>query len=198
MKRIIYGYLIGLLAFVPLSQADIVDWEADDDGDGAIVCDCAFDDVSYELEVDGVQYWWPGHVEGWFETDTETDPIVWFRNTVTNDMTVEPYLWTDFHITMTMNKTFSILDAFTSNDGWTHSYTPTATYDSGLGLWVGTVDYVMESGGVPIDEMEDGQFDFKVSWLGSMTFCMEYIPTPEPCTLALLGLGGLFFRRLRR
>ncbi|UCG32359.1 MAG: PEP-CTERM sorting domain-containing protein [Phycisphaerales bacterium] len=200
MRLSSFGYLIGMLAVVPFARADIIDWDAADDGDGAIVCTTAFDDVGYVLDVDGVQYWWPGHVEGYFTTDTEQDPTVWFRNTVTNDMTVPPYVWTDFHITMQMNKTFNILDAFTSNTGWSYSYTPTATWDGDLGLWVGSVDFVMDPGGEPIDGtlIADGQFDFQVSWVGSMTFCMEYIPTPEPAALALLGLGGLFLRRLRR
>ena len=198
MKLSSFVYLIGMFVVVPFAQADIIDWDAADDGDGAIVCTTSFNDTTYELDVDGVQYWHPGHVEGYFTTDTEQDPTVWFRNTMTNDMTVPPYVWTDFHITMTMNKTFNILDAFTSNTGWDYSYTPTATYDGDLGLWVGSVDFVMDPGGEPIGDMEDGQFDFQVSWVGSMTFCMEYIPTPEPATVGLMGLAGLALLRRRR
>jgi hypothetical protein len=192
-RNLILGFLALAATTLPAS-GDITDWYAADDGDGAIVCTTAWDPMLYELAVDGVQYWHPGHVLGWFTTDTEDDPTIWVRNTVTNEGDVPPLVWTDYHIDITMNKTFDILDAATLVN-WDYTYTPTATYDPDLGLWVGTVDYVMGMGGSPVNMGEDGEFDFKISFLGSIEWCEAMTPTPEPATLALLGLGALLIRR---
>jgi hypothetical protein len=196
MRRTSLIGLVTVIAIVFPANADIIDWDAADDGDGAIVCTTEWDEITYELFVDGVQYWDPGHVLGYFTTDTEADPTVWFRNSVVNEYDIEPLVWTDYHITMTMNKTFNILAADTMDD-WSYSYTPTATYDPDLALWVGTVDYVMDAGGEPIDYLDEGQFDFQVSFVGSVTFCQEMVPTPEPSGLLILGLGALLLRRPR-
>ena len=53
----------------------------------------------------------------------------------------------------------------------------------------------MGSGGSSVNVGDDGQFDYRISFLGSIAYCQEMIPTPEPGSLLLLSLGGLLIRR---
>jgi len=192
MKIPLVGVL-ALLAATPFAGASIIGAEAADDGDGAVVCVATWDGDTSTMNVDGVQNWWPGHVLGTVTTDTELDPIMWVRNTITNSADVLPLVWTDFHINLSMNKTYTFLAA-TTLPSWTANYTQ-PTYDSGTGKWIGQVDYVMGSGGSSVNVGDDGQFDYRISFLGSIAYCQEMIPTPEPGSLLLLSLGGLLIRR---
>ena len=101
-----------MMSGAPLVSADIIGWDLDDDGDGAVEMDWAtWDSGTYTVAEQCVQNWWPGHLLGSFTTDTEEDPTVWIRNTVINDGDVQPFIWTDFHINIYMSKPFTILTA---------------------------------------------------------------------------------------
>lgn len=182
--------LVLLLAMGALANADIIDWNCGDDGDGAIVMNSVtWDEPTYTMTCNGTQHWWPAHIRGDFTTDTELDPTVWVRNTVLNDAEVFPLIWTDYHINIYLNKEFTILDAATLPD-WTVS---NITQPSLVGSqWIGTVDYLA---GTPINVGDWGEFDVKISFMGSIAYTMELIPTPEPATMLLAGLGLLLVRR---
>lgn len=174
-----------------VASADIIDWNCGADGDGAIIMNSVtWNDATYTLNANGNQYWWPAHILGDFTTDTELDPTVWVRNTVLNDGEVEPLVWTDYHINISMNKVFTIDDAATLPD-WTFNIGPVVQQGT---QWVGTVDYFA---GTPVTLGNWGEFDLKISFLGSISFTQELIPTPEPATLVLLAFGGLALLRRR-
>jgi len=190
---------VGFILAGSAAQADIVDWDCQDDGDGAIVMtnQTLVDNGGYyELTADCEQYDYPGHVEGWFDTDTETDPIVWIIETVDN---ATDFDWTDYHIDIGMDKDFQITGVIAPPD-WTWTITPPVAgqplpshTNPGTG-WVGSVDYYA---GTPIEIGQSGNFGLIVSFEGSVAFCTEQVPTPEPATLALLAFGGLLVRRRR-
>lgn len=204
MRKVVLCAL-AVLATASLAQANIIAWNCDDDGDGAIVMDTpTFSQLGvaeYQLTMTGVQDWWPAHVEGDFTTDEEGDPTVWIIETVENSASIQPLVWTDYHIDIGMNKTFSIVGVVAPPD-WTWAITQPnpaggqqlPNQPPGTLGYVGTIDYYA---GTPIAPGQSGNFGLVVSFLGSVQFCTEQIPTPEPASMTLLVLGGLAMLRRR-
>ena len=190
-----------LLLLSPCVNASITGYTCDDDGDGAIVMgpnSLTLNGSGYDLEMDCTQNWYPGHILGDF-TATPEDPIVRFIEDIDNDT---DFAWTDYHISIGMdNSTFSILtDGLLVPTGWTADVTAVAAgqIPNGCGPgYVGSIDYVMGTGGSPIPIGEIGTFGFKISFTGNASFCMEQIPTPEPTSIVLLGLGAMALIRKR-
>jgi len=193
MRKSLVFAAVMVLALALSARASIVDWNCADDGDGAIVMGTpTWNEVSgeYYLTMSGTQYWYPAHVEGDFTTDTELDPTVWLIETVENQTT---FNWTGYIITIGMTKNFTISSVIAPDD-WTWVINAPVSGqpipNDGTG-WVGSVVYTYGGPGTEIAIGQSGDFGFKMSFLGSVAFCTEQIPTPEPTTLALLAVGAL-------
>jgi hypothetical protein len=183
-------------------NASIVSWNCDDDGDGAIVMGAPTwvdnGGGDYTLSMSGAQYWAPGHVAGSFTTDTPGDPTVRIIEDVQNDT---GFAWSDYHIAIGMTQTFSFVSSgLLAPIGWTAVVTapsyPQTMPNGGTG-WVGMIDYYQSAGSV-VAIGDVGTFGFKVSFDGSIQYCTQQYPTPEPTTILLLGLGAMSVIRRRR
>jgi hypothetical protein len=189
-----------VLAVVLPASADITSWSCKDDNDGAIVMGTpTWDENTYTLSMSCKQYWSPGNLLGDFTTDTNGDPSVWILQSVDN---YTNFAWTDYHIDIGMDKTFSITSVVTPLN-WTSVVTqplPALPLPLGGGTgWVGRVDYYVGTGS-PIALLGSGDFGLKIAFIGSVEFSTAQEPTgvPEPCTLALLSLGMLALNRRKR
>jgi hypothetical protein len=210
MGRYISAILFSLILLFAVStvNASIESWTCTDDKDGGIVMNpgtwAVVDPVKYDyqLSLTGTQNFGPAHVVGDFQTDTELDPTVRILQDVTNDT---GFAWTGYQITIGMTKSFSFVDAgLMMPNGWTAitgSVLPNqplpGDISPGTG-WVGTISYSKGLTGAAIDIGSDGTFGFKVSFLGSTNFYTAQVPTPEPTTILLLGLGAMSVIRRRR
>jgi hypothetical protein len=199
------SWLVGLLvvaAVSPLANAYITGIACEADGDGAITCSSTWEYTNTEmteanLNITETMYRSGGHVQGDVFTDTEEDPIVWILKTVenaTNDT------WTGYHFNIFMDKSFEIVSAMTM-PGWTFTVTPASagayTDIDGRpwGFW-GAVDYVSTGSSYDIAPGGFGDFGARISFLGTVQFEVEQMyVVPEPISMALLALGGLFLRR---
>ncbi|MFH1419060.1 MAG: hypothetical protein ABII12_12345 [Planctomycetota bacterium] len=178
--------------------ADVVNANCYDDGDGAVTMGAwswSWDDPSdtATMNVPEVQHWGPAHIFTEFITDTPEDPSAWVIKEVENDTTFD---WTDYHINVSLDKPFTIVTA-TSPDGWLAPVITPAT-DQGGGLWLGWVDYYYDGAGTEIAIGSTGEFGVKLNFAGTVSFCMEQIPTPEPSTACLLAVSAIMLLRRRR
>jgi len=199
--------IVVLLAWSSVGKADIIAYGAADDGDGVIVCTSHWDVYNtgtgeYTLGIVGNHNEWAaGHIgkdpvtgvgdPAYFTTSSELDPTVTMHNTIDNDT---GFSWTGYNIKVSMNKAFTLSEPTvyygdTTQPGWAWTGASLTVTPVSPSLWVGEVKY---SGGTPIP---DGSgvldFSYKMSFLGSVQYCQEMTPVPEPATLALLGMAGL-------
>lgn len=206
MKKSIFVLaILGLSLFVSSANAGIVDWNCAADGDGAIVMDPTMEwsngghegDIPiYNLGMTGIQNEGPAHVEGEFITDTPEDPIVWIMEDVDNNT---GFTWTGYEFKVYMDKTFSISNAM-APAGWNFVITqPTSghlfPHTTNTYGWMGLVMFTSTPGN-EIANGDMGSFAVRLNFAGTVAFCTEQTPIPEPATMSILGLGALaLFRR---
>jgi len=198
MGQRVSAFLCILLLFAVSSvNATIVDWSCTNDSANFVISSPPVW-TQDGITIDGSQSGKPAILSGSITTDTEGfDPTVGIIEDVQNDTS---FAWTDYHIAIGMNKTFSILNTgLMTPDGWYSVITavaPGITPTGGNG-WVGTVDYYQGTGD-PVAIGDDGLFGFKVSFTGSTLYCTGQNPTPEPTMIILLGLGAIAVIKRRR
>ena len=188
MKIRMLAIMAALLAGAGFSRADIIGNTIADDGDGVITCYTygflKTGDHAFQLNIDGVQNLWDiGNIKGDIITDTETDPKLTLFNEIDNDTGVT---WNDYHVTITMSKSFSFSDVAVTNGGWTFITTqPTQVGPD----WIGTIDYyagnLVPNGGT-LD------FSYAMTFTGGASFEEDLMPStvPEPTVVGCF-LSGL-------
>ena len=195
---------VAFLAITSTVNADIIDWNCGSDGDGGIdMSSAAWADLApeggipaYELRMDTIQNESLAHMEGDFITDTELDPIVWLIEDVDNNT---GFTWTGYQFYVYMTKSFSI-NAVMAPEDWSYQITaPIAgqvfPHQEGeinpVTGWMGLISFTADNPAAAILDGGMGSFGAKLAFIGTVQFCTEQIPTPEPATLGILGLGAL-------
>ncbi len=201
--RKIFLSLALLLTMAAMVNANIVDVICDDDGDGGISMDpnqsiiTGLGTKDLTLTMECVQHEALAHVQGDFIADDPNDPSVFIVEDIVNDT---DFAWTGYEFYIGMSKIFTISeleDYIIAPAGWTWNVNqPTGPQEMPNG-GTGYVGSVIFSGGDPIAINSEASFGLKVSFAGSIAFCTEQIPTPEPISLALMALGGLGLIRRR-
>jgi MYXO-CTERM domain-containing protein len=203
-----HTWLMALLAILALgmpASAGITNHNCDDDGDGAIVMTTQtlnYEGIEegiklYTLDVTAAQYDVSANMFGDFTVDD--DPRVWITQGVENDTT---FAWKDYHLVLGMTQSFTVL-ATSSPDGWVAPTVSDVTEgtvghgDAQVTGYMVTVDYLWGGEGTEVAIGDDGSFGIKVQFSGSVAFCTEQTPTPEPGSLALIGMGALALLRRR-
>jgi hypothetical protein len=209
MRKI--GFLVACLSVMlfvsSTASAGIVGWNCGADGDGAIetVGDLAWDDTlpaeegisAYELRMDAQQFSGPAHMEGDFTV--EGDPIVYLMEDVDNQT---DFTWTAYDFKVFMTQPFTITTAF-APFGWDYTISPISgpgvvfPHDSGTGYLIDVL-FTSTDSQYDIDPTEVGTFGVRMQFDGSVAFCTEQTPIPEPATLAMLGLGALGLLRRKK
>ena len=189
--------MAALLAGAGFSRANIISNSIAADGDLVMTCNVygfiTNGPGDFQLSIDGTHNLWDaGHIQGDIITDTELDPTLTLFNEIDNDTGVT---WNDYHVKVTMSKSFSFSNVAVTNGGWTFNTTTPVQVGSD---WIGYIDYfagnLVPNGGT-LD------FSYAISFLGSVSFQEELTPStvPEPGTFALMvcGLTGLLVMRRR-
>jgi hypothetical protein len=186
-----------LLASAGFSRANIIDNTITNDSDGVITCSVygflTNGPGSFQLSIDGVHHRWDtGHILGDIITDTEIDPTLALFNSIDNDTGIT---WNDYHVEVTMNKSFTLTNVGVGNAGWTFTITAPAPVDTN---WVGAIDY---TAGTPVPDSGTLDFNYSMVFSGGAKFQEALTPStiPEPGTFALMvcGLTGLLVMRRR-
>ncbi len=211
MRRVLLLLAI-VAALASVAQADLIGYNCDDDGDGVISMNPVESEwldlgpngegiSQYRLNLFCQQHEFAaGHIEGDFTADPEDpDPIVYLVQSVDN---YTDFIWTDYHITVGMDKPFTIISVMAPGD-WTYSPIPPISSVAGPlpsheNPGDGQIANVDFYAGTPIEPGQSGIFGVVLQFTGSVNFCTEQYPTPEPATLGMLGLGALVLRRKRR
>ena len=197
MKLRILALSAVLFAGTTFTHANIIGNTLTNDSDGVLACYTygftQTGQTDFQLSIDGVHHRFePGDILGNIYTDTELDPSLTLNHSIDNDTGID---WTDYHVEITLNKSFTITAA-TVDSPWTYAITAPSLIGSS---WIGSVDYYGPAN--PILAGGTLNFGYTMNFTGSVAFSEQLTPTsvPEPATFAvvLCGLAGLFILQRR-
>jgi hypothetical protein len=197
------GCVVGLLVLVATASANagIVGTPYANSITDAASAVCVWEPSTGTLMLQEVMYRSPAYVQGGAETDVVGDPTILIAKYITNST---GDTWTGYHFNIYMDQPFSI-DSALMPTGWDYAITPGSVgsfFDMDGRPWAawGAVDYVATAPQyyIPSNNVPPVLFGASVSFLQSVQFEVEQEGiVPEPVSLALLALGGLFLRRCR-
>jgi hypothetical protein len=199
MKKFLGAFLLVFLLTVSVN-ATIDSYNCAADGDGVI--EMGAQDWSYNSGLDEYTLAMDcahkldnaGHVFGEFVAPS--DPKVWIIEEVDNQTS---FAWTGYQIVIGMDKDFTISGVMAPDD-WTYVITAPAigmVPNGGGSGYVGVVTYSVGSGSA-IGIGQSGDFGFKIVFDGTVNFCTEQTPIPEPATMGLLSIGAMALLRKRK
>jgi hypothetical protein len=214
--KVFLAFVLAFAGYCATSSADITNAWWHDDGDGVLVCSTwNYNNpnlTSPNMTMTGDQYTVPGqsaagHMVGWVQTDSPTDPTLYLGSSVDNDTS---FAWTSYQVNVYMAVPFTFVgSAGVSNPDSTWFVASTLQPSSPIvggpysGDYEGTLDL---SGGTPVAIGDELDFNYAIHF-GSSTdyaFTQEMIPmgVPEPSDLGLasaLLFGGIeLVKRFRK
>jgi hypothetical protein len=182
-------FLFVALCMAPAAQASIIGVDCAPLSGGVTVDDYSWDQAAVNLSETLRQG--PGAVYAEITLDTNPDPTIWLRKTVSNDT---GFAWTGYQIDISLPQTFTI-DAVSGPASWTViAGTPQLVGSK----YVSTIQYTWGGSSTEVPVGGTGEFDIQVTFTGTNRFCLEQTATPEPLSLAMLALGGVLMGRFRR
>jgi len=209
MKFSALAFLCAVLAWACAAKATILDWNCNNDGDGAINCAQTgwwwnAGAGEWDLDIRGNQFKTPGHMLMDFTTDSGLDPTIKAANFVTND-TAPYFTWTGYQVDLTLYTdtaltSSSILSAAVTSPGdW---LPPAITQPTGGAISPTVIDgktfnyeytgAIGFEGGTAIGFGGELDFNYKLTFAGATNYyaVQGMTPIPEPASIALV-LSGL-------
>lgn len=183
MKK--FSILLVLLVFCSILKAGFVTFDCNfPDDPQELYHEWAFDFTEKELTL-GENISQLGDDDVIMSGETTVDPIFHVVKTVINS---SDYAWDSYELTL----------AISENNGGAGGFVNSPQSSVFTSASLTSTSIVYSGSSVGIGDSVVLEFDVEVSSTGLFSFCLTQNPIPEPMTVAILGLGGIFLIRRKR